>query len=121
MKSFALALGLTFLFASAAQAGENEPSRYVYLSSKSAMEKLRREDPSRYAKIEKVLEEMSHRHSEDISGWLKTSYGARDVYHHSMVMLATYPPVQRLYFILDDTRYEATLMLVGDRALVGGR
>ncbi|HEX5048157.1 MAG TPA: hypothetical protein VFX89_13645 [Gammaproteobacteria bacterium] len=77
----------------------------IDLSDARAVERLRASNPDHYAKIVQILAGLREQPSRVEQGWLQTAFGARDVETSGLVLLASYPPKQRLEFTLDDAVY----------------
>lgn len=80
----------------------------VDLGQPGVLEALARDNPEHYAKIERILADVTRRPPETVPRWMNTEFGAQQVRFPSL--LKTSDPAQRsLSFTLDDTRYEAVV------------
>jgi hypothetical protein len=80
----------------------------IDLNAPGAIDALARDNPDHYAKIEKILADVSRRPPESVPRWMKSEFGAEQVNYPSL--LKTSDPAQRsLSFTLERTRYEVTL------------
>ena len=86
------------------------PSRKIDLDAPGALEALQKSRPAHFEKVEKILEGVSRQPDRDVPRWMRVSFGARAV-SYSPTILTSFPPKQRLSFVLDDTLYEALVAL----------
>ena len=83
---------------------------FVDLDQPGMLEALARSKPEHYAKIEKILDEVTRRAPETVPRWMKAQFGAEGVSFPSL--LKTSDPAKRnLSFTLDKTRYEAVIQV----------
>ena len=85
-------------------------SRHVDLRDNKALAELERTNPRHYAQIQEIIAGLLADPERAESGWLETSFDARDVELEKLQFLTSYPPRQLLAFTVEDTRY--TLHLV---------
>ena len=83
-------------------------SPVIDLNAPGAMDALAQDNPAHYAKVEKILADISRRSPESVPRWMKSEFGAEHVTFPAL--LKTSDPAQRsLSFTLQTTRYEVTL------------
>ena len=58
----------------------------------------------------KIIEGVTQQADSAVPRWLRVNFDARDVGYRPIVM-TSHPPKRRLAFALDDTRYEAVVVL----------
>jgi hypothetical protein len=85
-------------------------SHHVDLRDGRALAQLERTNPRHYAQIQRIIAGLLDDPKRAESGWLETSFDARDVDLEKPQFLTSYPPKQLLAFTVEDTRY--TLHLV---------
>jgi hypothetical protein len=101
------------LFVATAGASQDPPRRsgmpgVIDLGQPGALQALARDNPQHYAKIERILADVTRRPPQTVPRWMNAEFGARQVSFPSL--LKTSDPAQRsLSFTLDDTRYEAVV------------
>ncbi len=105
-----LLIALVAAIGSAASAGNVDPARTVDLNQPGQLERLARENPSEFAKVDAILREAPDRAPEELPRWIRTAYGAEDG-AYSNVLLTSDPPKAELSFVLRDTRYRARITL----------
>jgi hypothetical protein len=104
MKAWATAVVL--LLSAHALAGETR----IDLDSPGALEKLARENPAHYVKVERILSEAPRMPVPRMQDWIRTSFDARNV--TAPFLIRTSLPAQAdISFTLDDTRYSARIRL----------
>jgi hypothetical protein len=80
----------------------------IDLNVPGAMDALAQDNPAHYAKIERILADVSRHPPETVPQWMKSEFGAEQV--SDLSLLKTSDPAQRsLSFTLERTRYEVTL------------
>lgn len=84
--------------------------RTVDLDAPGAMERVRAANPGHFDKIVKIIEGVTQQPDTAVPRWLRVNFDARDVSYRPIVM-TSYPPKRRLSFALDDTGYEAVVVL----------
>ena len=84
--------------------------RTVDLDAPGAMERVRAANPSHFDKIVKIIEGVARQPDSAVPRWMRVNFAAQDVNYRPIVM-TSYPPKRRLSFALDDTRYEAVVVL----------
>jgi hypothetical protein len=103
---FILAIGASPLVAPLACAGP----AVVDLNQPGAVQALARDNPDHYAKVRKILADVSTRSPGTVPQWMTAEFGARDV--SFPWLLKTSDPAKRsLSFTLDRTRYEAVVQV----------
>ena len=106
-----VAFALAVLSASTcSMADDATASRHVDLRDNQALAELERTNPRHYAQIQEIVAGLLADPTRAESGWLETSFDARDVDLEKLRFLTSYPPKQLLAFTIEDTRY--TLHLV---------
>src|SRR5882724_1152356 len=93
-----------------ATAADIGPRRTVDLDAPGAMERVRAANPSHFDKIVKIIEGVARQPDSAVPRWMRVNFDAQDVNYRPIVM-TSYPPKRRLSFALDDTRYEAVVVL----------
>jgi len=110
-------LALTGACAALANAEEapltTPPSRTVYLDGPSDLARLRKANPSHYARAERVLAAANHL-CRPGPGELKEAAGARDLTCNGTLFRTSNPPKWQITFTLDDTRYVALVAVTDD-------
>ena len=96
---------LVAVLANAACAG-----RSVDLTVPGALDALRTENPTHYAKVRAIISAAEARPNSDIGSWIRTEFKASDV-EYLPLWHVTDPPKTTLVFTLDNTRY--TVVVVG--------
>jgi hypothetical protein len=88
-----------------------QPSRRVVdLNEPGILQALESSSPGHYRKIRQILDEILAQPDPGVPRWLQTTFDARNV-KYIPVVLTSHPPKRQLSFSLDDTRYEAVLVL----------
>ena len=106
-----LALAIAALAASMCGfADQGGASRRVDLRDDKALAQLERTNPRHYAQIQEIIAGLLAEPQRAESGWLETSFHARDVDLQKLQFLTSYPSKQLLGFTLDDTRYTMHLV-----------
>jgi hypothetical protein len=106
MRLFAAAL----LFAGCAFAQAPQPWRAVDLDRPGALDKLQRENPPHFAKVEKILAEAPRRPFESVARWVRTEFDATNV-DTSQFLKTSYPALARLTFTLDSQQYTKVIRI----------
>ena len=103
-----VAVGASLAHVAAMGGGLPQPSTasiVVDLDQPGALEALARQNPAHYAKIEKIVADVTRRPPETVPRWLAAEFGAQRV--SFPWLLKTSDPAKRsLSFSLDTTRYE---------------
>ena len=101
----------TFLNAS------HKPTRYVDFNHIDTIDELRRENPTDYRTIRKIITVLDGQPLPRKRGWMEASYRVRDVHYDSLLMTSL-PPKKHVYITLDDTTYHAIVTLAGGRPVL---
>ena len=101
-------LAAVLLSSLVAHAGE------IDLDRAGALETLSQSNPAHHAKVTRILEGVAQRPDRDVTRWMQVSFDARDV-TYAPIVLTSHPAKRRLSFVLDDTRYAATVVLTHSR------
>jgi hypothetical protein len=110
MKLLALAaLAASCTFALAAAPRPND----VDFNAPGALAAIQRDDPARYAQIERILEDVQDQPPAQVSKWLKTEFDAR-LDDYADLLLTSFPPKKRLAFDLGGTHYHGLVTLTRD-------
>jgi hypothetical protein len=80
----------------------------IDLDRPGAMAALERQNPSHFAKIERLLREAPKQSFASIPRWMRTQFDAKDVQTYSLLK-TSYPPQARVSFVLDNARYSKTI------------
>ena len=91
--------------------------RTVDLDAPGAMEHVRAANPGHFDKIVKIIEGVTQQPDSAVPRWMRVTFDAQDVNYRPIVM-TSHPPKRRLSFALDDTRYEAVVVLTNARGAV---
>jgi hypothetical protein len=102
MRAWLFAIGLIASTCSAV--GES----WTDLDRPGAMAALERENPSHFAKIERMLHEAPAQSVTSIPRWMRIQFDAKDVQTRSLLK-TSYPPQTRVSFVLDNARYSKTI------------
>ena len=86
------------------------PAFAVDLDQPGAMQKLARDNPAHYAKVEKILSEAPHRPYSSVARWIRTEFNATAV-DASHLLKTTYPAQTRLSFVLDGEPYSKVIRI----------
>jgi len=111
-----LALAILVLFGAASitvVAGASR--RIIDLNKTGAFEALQRDNPQHYETIKQIMEGIGKEPVAGVPRWMQTNFNARGI-RYSAVLLTSAPPQRHLSFVLDETRYEATVTLTNVRA-----
>jgi len=84
------------------------PTVSIDLDRAGSMERLERDNPSHFAKVERMLREAPTQSVTSIPRWMRAQFDAKDVQTHSLVK-TSYPPQTRVSFVLDNARYSKTV------------
>ena len=84
--------------------------RTVDLDAPGVMEAVRAANPNHFDKIVKIIEGVTQQPDSAVPRWMRVNFDAQDVNYRPIVM-TSHPPKRRLSFALDDTRYEAVVVL----------
>ncbi|HET7363499.1 MAG TPA: hypothetical protein VFJ70_08020 [Burkholderiales bacterium] len=82
----------------------------IDLDQPGAMQKLSRDNPAHYAKVEKILSEAPHRPYASMARWIRTEFNATDV-DASHLLRTSYPAQARLSFVLDGQPYSKVIRI----------
>ena len=82
----------------------------IDLDQPGAMQKLARDNPAHYAKVEKILSEAPYRPYTSIPRWIRTEFNATDV-DTSHLLKTSYPAQARLSFVLDGQPYSKVISI----------
>jgi hypothetical protein len=99
-----VAIAITLVLAACAFAGAPTPSP-VDLRVPHALERLQRENPAHFAKIQKMVDGLTEEPRRAEGDWLQVTFNARDVDLSRHLIRTSNPPKQLLQFTLDDVRY----------------
>jgi hypothetical protein len=99
-------VSLFFLVSIAGSAVAAQP---IDLKAPGALESLRAENPSRYAKVRSILAAAEAYPSSEIDKWLRTDFDASDIQYAPLWHVSD-PPKMRLSFALEGTRYTAVVV-----------
>ena len=110
LRTIIVAASLVLVCVGVANAGDIALRRTVDLDAPGAMERVHATNPTHFDKITKIIEGVTKQPETAVPGWLQVNFDARDVNYRPVVM-TSYPPKRRLTFALDDTRYEAVVVL----------
>jgi len=88
-------------------------SNDVDFNAPGTLAAIQRDDPARYAQIERILEGVQDQPPAQVSTWLKTEFDAR-LDSYADFVLTSYPPKKRLAFELGGTRYHGLVTLTRD-------
>ena len=77
----------------------------VDLRAPHALERLQKENPAHFEKIEGLLAGLADEPKRAEGEWLQVTFGARDVDLSRRLIKTSNPPKQLLRFTLDDVRY----------------
>ena len=102
MRTWLFAIGL--IGGTCYAAGES----LVDLDRPGAMAALERDNPSHFAKVERMLREAPAQSFMLIPRWMRTQFDAKDVETHKLLK-TSYPPQTRVSFVLDNARYSKTI------------
>lgn len=89
------------------------PNRTVYLSGPSDLARLRKVNPSHYARAERILAAANHL-CRPGPGQLEEAAEARDLKCDGSLLRTSNPPKWQITFRLDDTRYVALVAVTDD-------
>ena len=84
------------------------PALALDLDQPGAMQKLARDNPAHYAKVEKILSEAPYRPYASMARWIRTEFNATGV-DAPHLLKTSYPAQARLSFALDGTQYSKTI------------
>jgi len=82
----------------------------IDLDQPGAIEKLARDNPAHYAKVEKILSEAPYRPFTSVARWIRTEFNATDV-DASHLLKTSYPAQTRLSFVLDGETYSKVIRI----------
>jgi hypothetical protein len=82
----------------------------VDFNTPGALSAIQRDDPARFAQIERIIDEVQDQPPAQVSKWLKTEFDAR-LDSYADFVLTSLPPKKRLAFELGDTRYHGLVTL----------
>jgi len=98
----------TWLFTVGLLAGTSYAAEQIDLDRAGAMAQLERDNPSHFAKVERILREAPKQSVASIPRWMRIQFDAKDVQTHSLFK-TSYPLQTRVSFVLDDARYSKTV------------
>ena len=84
--------------------------RVLNLDEPGALERLQRDNPAHFAKVDRILREAPERSSASVARWMRTEFNAKDV-SRSDILKTSYPAQARLSFALDGTPYSKTIYI----------
>jgi hypothetical protein len=102
--------GLFVLGTALVAAGPVSPARVIDLNAPGALEALQQSRPAHFDKVRKILEGLPQQPDPAVSHWMRVSFDARAV-NYSAFVLTSFPAQRGVSFVLDDTRYEAVVLL----------
>jgi hypothetical protein len=102
--------GLFVLGTALVAAGPVSPARAIDLNAPGALEALQQSRPAHFDKVRRILEGLPQQPDPAVSRWMRVSFDARAV-NYPPFILTSFPAQRRLSFVLDDTRYEAIVIL----------
>jgi hypothetical protein len=82
----------------------------IDLDQPGALERLERDNPAHFAKVEQILRDAPEQSSASIARWMRTQFNAKDVYRSDMLK-TSYPAQARLAFTLDGVSYSKTIYI----------
>ena len=80
----------------------------IDLDRPGALQALARENPEHYAKVTRILADVTRRPPESVARWVKAEFGANEV-SFPMLLKTSDPAKRSLSFTLERTRYAAVL------------
>ena len=102
--------GLVVLWTTLVAADGVPPARTIDLSAPGALEALQYSRPAHFDKVRRILEGLPEQPDSVVSRWMRVSFDARAV-SYSAFTLTSFPAQRGVSFVLDDTRYEAVVIL----------
>jgi hypothetical protein len=110
-----LSIGVLAMFWTAVATADDVIVRHaIYLNRPNALEVLQQTNPMHYEKVQRIMEGLVRRPENDVPRWIQTDFNGWDIRYVAMVLTSA-PPKKRLSFVLDDTRYSATVTLTDMR------
>ena len=106
--------GFTLLVSVLAAPALGAAAPTIDLDRPGALQSLEQTNPDHAAKVRLILQGVSRNPNSDVPRWMQTAFAAHDV-SYVPVVLTSHPAKRRLSFVLDDTRYEAVIVLTGLR------
>ena len=100
-----LAICLAALAARASDAGTS----HINLNKPGALERLAQDNPSHFAKVQRILDEVQRHPVDAIPQWMKAEFDADRVIAPP-ILKTSYPAKRAIHFRLDNTAYTATLI-----------
>jgi hypothetical protein len=82
----------------------------IDLDQPGAMQKLARDNPVHYAKVETILSEAPYRPYPSMARWIRTEFNATDV-NASQLLKTSYPAQAHLSFVLDGQPYSKVIRI----------
>ena len=101
---------ITLFVGSYVLAADSLPQRTINLDRPGTLEALQRNNPAHYQKIKEIMAGLFSRSDSEVPHWIQTTFSAGDV-SYVPVLLTSDPPKRRLSFALDNTRYQAVVIL----------
>ena len=89
---------------------QKQSIRPLDLDRPGALATLEHDNPRHFAKVERILREAPQIPLLSLPGWLRTQFAADEVAAPFLIR-TSYPAKARLSFVLDDTRYVASVVL----------
>ena len=86
------------------------PEKLVNLNAPGVLQQLERTNPAHHKKVVAILNGVTAQQVTDVPRWLQTTFAARNVTYRPL-MFASNPPKRDLSFVLDDTSYQARVIL----------
>ena len=80
------------------------------MDSPGALEKLGRENPAHYVKVQRILNEAPRMSVSSVQEWIRVHFDARNVTAPFLIMTSL-PAQADISFTLEDTRYRARIRL----------
>ena len=96
--------------ATSAFAGSNSASPPIDLDRPGATEALKDDNPLHFDKVQRILQGAQQLPLPSIRGWIRAQFDAADV-SYPVLLKTSFPPKARLSFVLDEVRYNATVIL----------
>jgi hypothetical protein len=100
-----MAMAVVLVLTACAFAGAATKGGTVDLRAPHALERLQRDNPAHFNKIQQMLAGLTDEPKRAESDWLQVTFGARDVDLSRHLIRTSNPPRQLLRFTLDDVRY----------------
>ena len=113
MRKIALILALAAVGTVSAWADGIVVHSVVHLDER-ALEQLRTSNPAHYARAQKILAAANHLCRPKVGEVEYARFDAKDISCARSLVKTSNPPKREIYFRLDDTRYEALVVLTDD-------